>query len=160
TLTDIWAGRLTLKPGVIVVADACDTGRVEVAKAAEEHHGFPVALLAAGASSVVATLWRVVDFSTSLLIEQLFACLIPPEVAPREALRRAGTWLRSLDREAVVKHLDGLIAGNERDNAVAARVSTLPDDSTSRFVADFRSIRTAVDEVGEQFPFAHPYFWA
>ena len=75
TLADVYGRKLRLKPGAVVVADACETGLIELDRGIQEYNGFPAAFLAAGAGTVIATFWRVENFSTALLVERLYALM-------------------------------------------------------------------------------------
>src|SRR5207253_540027 len=93
TLDDLWAGRLPLRAGCIVIAGACETGQVDPGAADDERQGFPAAFLGAGAAAVLASLWTVDDLSTALLLEEAVGRLRGGE-APSAALANAGRWLR------------------------------------------------------------------
>ena len=68
TLHDILRGDMPIRPGAVVVADACETGSVQPDMIVDEMFGFPAAFIAFGASSVVSTFWAVSDFSTAILM--------------------------------------------------------------------------------------------
>ena len=114
TLNDLWAYRLKVKPGCLVVLSACETGQIEPGDMIDEALGFPTALLAAGARGVVASLWAVDDFSTSLLMQKMYE-----EVAsgkpPAAAMQVASKYLRNLDQDQIHKEVEGQIQKLEED---------------------------------------------
>jgi len=114
TLNDLWAYRLKVKPGCLVVLSACETGQIEPGDVIDEALGFPAALLAAGARGVVASLWAVDDFSTSLLMQKMYE-----EVAsgkpPAAAMQVASKYLRNLDPDRIHKEVEGQIQKLEKD---------------------------------------------
>ncbi len=83
-LTDIFALKLNAE---LVVLSACETGLGRLRKG-EGIVGLTRAFLYAGASSVVVSLWKVEDQSTSLLMEQFYRRLKQGE-SRAEALRQA-----------------------------------------------------------------------
>ena len=103
---------MALKPGALVVADACETGQISPGEAAEEYLGFPAAFLTAGASAVIASFWAVSDFSTALLMEQAYRRL-KAGAPPAQALQQASRWLRLLRREEAIALLKDKRAGME-----------------------------------------------
>jgi CHAT domain-containing protein len=114
TLNDLWAYRLKVKPGCLVVLSACETGQIEPGDMIDEALGFPTALLAAGARGVVASLWAVDDFSTSLLMQKMYE-----EVAsgkpPAAAMQVASKYLRNLKPDQIHKEVEGQIQKLEKD---------------------------------------------
>ena len=117
TLDDIWAGRLPLKPGCTVTADACETALIDPNEAIEESLGFPAALLGAGAGAVIASLWAVDDFSTALLMDKTYELMLPPnDLSPAAALRQARLWVRSLPRAEVLARLSACIRTLREEN--------------------------------------------
>ena len=87
----------------LVVASACESGRIGIWQVANEYIGLPGAFLSAGAACVVASLWPVDDQATSLLMTRFYEELasvtasgVVPPGAPATALRRAQVWLRKL----------------------------------------------------------------
>jgi CHAT domain-containing protein len=78
------------------------------------------ALLAAGASAAVVSLWPIDDRATAVLVQRLVAELTAG-VSPPEALRRAQTWFRSLDPDGRSRALAALVdrAGGDRDGGAA-----------------------------------------
>jgi CHAT domain-containing protein/tetratricopeptide (TPR) repeat protein len=79
---------LKLNAGLVILS-ACDTGRGPL-DGADGVLGLQRAFLAAGAQRVIASLWRVSDLGTALLMKHLFRQLKkhPPAAALREAQNR------------------------------------------------------------------------
>ena len=84
-------------PASLVVLSACVSGRTRV-QHGDEPNGLVRGFLAAGAATVVASLWRVDDLATRLLVEAFYAELQKPGARWRkaQALRRAMLAMRSL----------------------------------------------------------------
>jgi CHAT domain-containing protein/tetratricopeptide (TPR) repeat protein len=88
----------------LVVLSACQTGIFQEYEAADEVFGLTTAFLAAGAAGVVATLWPVDDYATSLLMARFYEELTSPlDVA--SALRNAQLWLRDLSVSEEMNYL-------------------------------------------------------
>ncbi|MFI4898185.1 MAG: CHAT domain-containing protein, partial [Phycisphaerales bacterium JB059] len=114
----------------------------------------PIGFFAAGAETVVASLWRVDDAATALLMARFYENLLGQTDASRsvfgreyeagqampklDALGEARAWLRSLDREQAERARRGLDRSLSR--APGARRVEQPEDA--------------------QHPYAHPRYWA
>ena len=82
-----------LQPGLVTLS-ACSTaqGRLD---SGDDIFGLPRALFFAGARVVVASLWRVEEQSTELLMNKFYQELTKPDITVDRALRRAQNWLCS-----------------------------------------------------------------
>jgi CHAT domain-containing protein len=80
----------------LVVASACETGVVPSYELADEALALSTVFLGAGAAGVIASLWSVNDYATTLLMTRFYEHLVakPDDVAG--ALRNAQLWLRDL----------------------------------------------------------------
>jgi hypothetical protein len=123
---------LDLDAARLAVLSACESG-MEVVQAPSDYTGIAAALLRAGAPSVIATLWRVNDLASSLLMRRFYMELLGGGHSPAEALRRAQLWLR----DATVADLSSYGSSP----ADARRWRLLGTDSEDR-------------------PYENPYFWA
>jgi CHAT domain-containing protein len=134
----------------LVVLSACQSGLGKDA-GGDGLLGFAQALLRCGARSVVLSLWKVDDSATALLMARFYENLLgkrPGLKAPlgrAEALREAKAWLRGLPRAEAHKRLAALVDGLPRGERgrVGRALPTRP-----------------AGPVGEDRPFAHPYYWA
>ncbi len=91
---------MNLRGTELVVLSACETGLGETA-GGEAVLGLQRAFHSAGARTVVASLWKVDDAATSLLMEEFYGNLWEKKLPPAEALRRAQlAVLASPDRVA------------------------------------------------------------
>lgn len=159
-LIDRWRGRLSHTE--LVVLSACDT-RIGV------HRGtgmlsIPWGFYFAGAPTVIASLWKVDDTATALLMGRLYENLLGRTTTPRtvagttypagralpklHALREAQAWLRQADA-ATVRSALGLT----------------DDDEWSRWLGRYRGRPrvTASPEATTERPdaiFGHPFYWA
>jgi len=136
-----WRGKLA--GCELVVLSACDTQRgVDVG---DSRMALPWGFFYAGAPTVVASLWKVDDVATALLMARFYDELLGPEaerLPPVAALRAAKEWLRGVDRRTVRR--------------LAAELG-LAGDSRAREAGG------AAGEAGgsqELRPFADPFFWA
>jgi CHAT domain-containing protein len=90
----------------LVVLSACETGKVEPTDHLEDFLGLPGGFLAAGANTVLASLWPTDDLATCLLFEKFYELWQPPTTIS-EALTAAQQWLRKdLTVDEVKKKLD------------------------------------------------------
>jgi CHAT domain-containing protein/tetratricopeptide (TPR) repeat protein len=80
----------------LVVASACETGVIPGYDTADEALALSTVFLGAGAGGVVASLWSVDDYATSLLMVRFYEELIVTPGDPASALRTATLWLRNL----------------------------------------------------------------
>ncbi len=159
TLGDIlehWGGQLR---GVeLVTLSACDTGRG--VQQGDTSMALPLGLLVGGADSVLASLWKVHDRATSLLMARFYANWLGKTQGTREidgatcdpgtpmpklaALREAQAWLRTLTADDLDRLRDA------SGQTIAQSVSLGPELRPGTFVAAAPSHR----------PYEHPYFWA
>lgn len=82
-----------LKPGLITLS-ACETAKGRLDRA-DDILGLPRALFFAGVRVVVASLWKVEERSTELLMSQFYRELAKPDISVDQALQQAQEWLRS-----------------------------------------------------------------
>lgn len=136
----------------LVTLSACEIEKGEVTNDGD-FVGFSAALLYAGTSSVVSSLWKVNDISTLLLTSKFYENLARfPRLQTGDvahALNDAQRWLRDLTGE----ELDQLLADFQ------PQISQIFDRLTqsSRLIAEasFQQIRNR-----KPHPFANPYYWA
>ncbi|MFG0275306.1 MAG: tetratricopeptide repeat protein [Phycisphaerales bacterium] len=151
-----WGGQLR---GVeLVTLSACDTGRG--IRQGGTDMGLPLGLLVGGADTVLASLWKVDDLATALLMARFYANWLGETKSAREidgakydrgeslpklaALREAQAWLRAL----TTAERDRLIGADPE--AIAAAASRGPSARRGRIVTANAHER----------PFEHPYYWA
>ncbi len=136
-----WRGKLTACE--LVVLSACET--TKGVETGDSIIALPWGFMYAGAPSVVASLWKVDDTATTLLMKRFYGNLLGQYSEQRgtfragnampkaEALREAKCWLRTVPRSAAAREkMRGGLA-----TKAATTVSTDPDGT-----------------------FADPYYWA
>lgn len=128
TLDEIM-GALHLQPGALVVLSACNSGRTLLGRM-DDYVGLPAALLIAGASTVVCTLWPVDDFSTCVLMWKFYKNLGAGMQAVA-ALRESQLWLRDVNACEVQHTIESWnsLAGLKRSDlaAIKERLRVLGD---------------------------------
>ncbi|MFG0275308.1 MAG: CHAT domain-containing protein [Phycisphaerales bacterium] len=151
-----WLG--ALRGCELVTLSACDTG-LGVAQG-DTVMSLPLGFLAAGADSVLASLWKVDDLATALLMARFYANWLGETESAREidgrhfdagepmpklaALREAQSWLRAL-------------TAPERDRLVGADPDAIAQESSRGPSA--RRGRVVASNANDH-PYAHPYYWA
>lgn len=160
TLEDIlstWGARLN--GSELVVLSACDTGRG--VQQGDTSLSLPLGLFICGTETVIASLWKVDDTATALLMTRFYANWLGKTGSERTidsvtypageslpklaALREAQAWLRGLSR-AQVEEIIKALSGPESAEAIIRLTRGGEDD---------------LDDLptGEH-PYAHPYFWS
>lgn len=148
-LLDSWCDRLA--NCALVVLSACKTQKGKM-QMDEGVFALPVGFMYAGAPSVIASLWKVDDTATALLMHRFYENLLGRYELPRgsgepgekmtkaEALREAKIWLRNLTAEEAQE-----------------LVGKLPI-STSR--GELELVEESDETEMPHHPYAAPYFWA
>ncbi len=89
----------------LVTLSACDTGQIQVGLV-DEYIGLPSRFLYAGAATVICSLWRASDVSTTILMTRMYR-LIKGGLGKAEALAEAQRWLKnSENREEHLKEME------------------------------------------------------
>ena len=121
----------------LVTLSACQTGVSRILRS-DEPMGLVRAFLTAGAHYVLASLWRLEDLPTFLLMQHFYAELGPLGNNPAEALYNAQRWLCNLtDREV-------------RDRWNKSLGLSSPDLELDPFL----------ERAAGEYPFAAPLYWA
>jgi CHAT domain-containing protein/tetratricopeptide (TPR) repeat protein len=131
----------------LVVLSACDSGGGQVT-GGDEVLGLTRALLAAGASAAVVSLWPIDDRATAVLVER-FVAELAAGVPPPDALRRAQSWFRGLDPDGRSRAFAALL--DRDDGAQDGEAAAAGEPATLRSIVR----RTAPIPVP-----AHPSLWA
>jgi CHAT domain-containing protein len=90
---------LDLTQARLIVASACETGVVAGYDTLDEALALSTIFLAAGAAGTIASLWKVYDAATRLLMSRFYEELVSSPDRPARALRAAQLWLRELTAE-------------------------------------------------------------
>lgn len=101
-----------LRGARLVTLSACVTALADFAALPDELIGLPSGFLRLGVAGVVGTLWPVHDGATALLMTKFYELHVRGDTAtgeapmsPPQALRRAQSWIRTLDAAGVAHHL-------------------------------------------------------
>ena len=105
TLREIFS--LDFPKGELVILSACETGLTQFDQTLEEYISLPSGFLFAGVKNVICSLWRVSDLSTAILMIKFYE-LFRSEKSVSLALNQAQSWLRTVDKENLLKWLDAL----------------------------------------------------
>ncbi|MBD2483685.1 CHAT domain-containing tetratricopeptide repeat protein [Planktothrix sp. FACHB-1365] len=105
TLREIFS--LYFPKGELVTLSACETGLTQFDQTLEEYISLPSGFLFAGVKNVICSLWRVSDLSTAILMIKFYE-LFRSEKSVSLALNQAQSWLRTVDKENLLKWLDAL----------------------------------------------------
>ena len=105
TLREIFS--LYFPKGELVILSACETGLTQFDQTLEEYISLPSGFLFAGVKNVICSLWRVSDLSTAILMIKFYE-LFRSEKSVSLALNQAQSWLRTVDKENLLKWLDAL----------------------------------------------------
>ena len=123
----------------LVALSACETGISEV-NPGDELMGLNRALVAGGSRTVLGSLWKVNDYSTSLLMRYFYEGWLGDGLSKADALRAAQCRLMRLTRAEAQAAIDALPRSSERD------IAKLSESSGS--------------ELGpEELVFASPRYW-
>ena len=87
----------------LAVLSACETGIVD-ARHPDEVVAMPAAFMQAGFAGVVASLWRVDDASTAMLMARFYELWRAEQLPPAVALQRAQIWLRDTSNKEKFLH--------------------------------------------------------
>ena len=132
----------------LAVLAACETGRGRILRG-DEILGLSRALLHAGATSVLVTLWPVHEIATRLLLERMFINSSGNSIQtdPAKALADAQMWIRALS------YAEASAALMQWDN-------TTPDVADARLLDIWRMTHSGTAPSPSDRLFAHPFFWS
>lgn len=155
----------------LVTLSACESGLSRVRRG-DELVGFMRAFMHAGVPALIATLWRVDERSTRILMERFYQ-EVQSGVGFAEALKRAQLYVRDLTRQEVLDHLVRFLADEILDagRPVSESRSDLPGgdmalQQASAYLKGLATkgegdeVRRFLDRRGEARIFAEPYYWA
>ncbi|RFP60973.1 MAG: CHAT domain-containing protein, partial [Limnothrix sp. CACIAM 69d] len=114
TLRELFNLKLTEgnKRGIrLAVLSACETGLPGL-DLADEAIGLPVGLLQAGVAGAIASLWKVDDCNTAILLTKFYDLWRNHQLTPPEALRQAQQWFRDTKRSTISQETNLVPAGN------------------------------------------------
>ncbi|MDJ0712869.1 MAG: CHAT domain-containing protein [Prochloraceae cyanobacterium] len=105
TLAEIF--ELSLPQCRLVTLSACETGIPDVSSISDEYMGLPSAFLVAGSPAVVASLWKVNDLSTALLMIKFYENL-RHQMSLAVALNQSQIWLRDATKVELQQWIEKL----------------------------------------------------
>jgi CHAT domain-containing protein len=119
----------------LVALSACQSGLSDVAPG-DELMGLNRALLVAGARSVLGSLWRVDDLSTSFLMHFFYEAWVTEEMPKVQALRSAQIRVMKLTRQEVEAVTNGKAMSALRELAAPAAKAAPAAQLGDRLFAD------------------------
>jgi CHAT domain-containing protein len=147
TLLDIF--QLNLNKCSVVTLSACETGLTDLTSITDEYIGLPSGFLFAGSPSVVSSLWKVSDLSTSFLMMKFYEILLDKtqQISVPVALKMAQNWLKNLTSQQFIL---------ETDSIIDKLYSNKPRQAKSYK----ESARQFLVQNPEEYPFKNPSYWA
>ncbi|MEH2317760.1 CHAT domain-containing protein, partial [Nostoc sp.] len=140
----------------LVTLSACETGLIYFGNTSDEYIGLHSGFLLAGSPSVVSSLWKVDDLSTSFLMikfyENLFKLFKLDNLKAGDvaiALKQAQNWLQNLTIEGLDRFLE------EHKPQIETVLAQLRVGQRIRFQESLKQIKQRQPQ-----PFANPYYWA
>jgi CHAT domain-containing protein len=90
----------------LIVLSACESGSTEFYDVPDESIGFPAAFMAAGATTVLATQWKVDEVAAALLCDRFYRALLQDNMAALDALAAAQRWLRGASVPVIARAVE------------------------------------------------------
>ncbi|HAC66008.1 MAG TPA: hypothetical protein DCF68_21365, partial [Cyanothece sp. UBA12306] len=149
TLEDIF--QLDLPLSRLVTLSACETGLTDVQSLSDEYIGLPSGFLFSGTVSVVSSLWKVDDLSTSLLMMKFYELLPrnPKKTEVAISLKTSQNWLKTLTLEQFELELVRL------EPQINQFLSQLSKGKQLIFKEYIKLIRQR-----QPYPFKNPFYWS
>ena len=146
-LGEVLDGTIDLSSMRLLVLSACQTSVIDIQQTPNEAVGLASAFLQAGAIGVIASLWKVDDWASYLLMTHFAQLYLDPhgKRSPAQALVMAQRWLRE---EATYQRI---VDSNP------LQLSPSMSDATRRNLKEFQK---KAQETPNDLPFAHPKYWA
>jgi CHAT domain-containing protein len=147
TLGEIF--ELRLNKCRLITLSACETGMIDLNSISDEYIGLPSGFLFAGSPSVVSSLWKVSDLSTSFLMMKFYEILLDKtqQISVPVALKMAQNWLKNLTSQQFIL---------ETDSIIDKLYSNKPRQAKSYK----ESARQFLVQNPEEYPFKNPSYWA
>lgn len=130
------AANLRLKNGPLVTLASCESGVADFTERSDEFLGMPSAFIAAGASCVIASQWKVSDEISALFFVDLYRRIYQQGMVPADAIVATADMVRTLSPDAALDGNEGWSV-SEATLEEAIDISSNPDR-----------------------PFEHPFYWA
>ena len=162
TLKDLigqWGGRL--EGCELVVLSACDTQRG--VRKGDTVMSLPLGFFFAGARTVVASLWKVDDQATTLLMTRLYENLLGEFDTPRTIHGRTfqpGQHLPKLAALDEAKHWLRDLTRDELRNLQTSGPLAMVDDTSPEERGAEVAHQPVPDSADSDHPYEHPYYWS
>ncbi len=142
---------LNFKNCRLVMLSACETGLIDLNSISDEYIGLPSGFLFAGSPSVVSSLWKVGELSTTFLLIKFYETLPknPQKGEIAVTLKNAQKWLQTLTLEQFEKQLERFQPQLEEI------INKLGGGKRAIFNESLKQIRQR-----QPYPFKNPYYWA
>ena len=146
-LGEVLDGTIDLSGIRLLILSACQTSVIDIQQIPNEAVGLAPVFLQAGATGVIASLWKVDDWATYLLMTHFAELYLSSQgtLSPAQALVRAQRWLRE---EATYQTIV---------NSNPLQLSAITDTAARQNLREFQQ---KAQETPGALPFAHPKYWA
>ena len=157
-LSEILQGAISLSGLRLLVLSACDTSLIDLRRVPDEVIGLAAGFLQAGVAGVIASLWRVDDTATYLLMARFARYYLDPQGiwSPVRALTEAQRWLRQEATNRVLASYDPLEGMIDP--------SRLPEEAQKLYNKTVTKIRKQAEKqletAADVCPYGDPRYWA
>ncbi len=160
SLGEVLDGEIDLHNMRLLILSTCESSVFDVQRVPNEVIGLAMGFLQAGVAGVIASLWKVNDQATYLLMSRFASLYLDTQAlwSPAQALAQAQHWLREEATYTVLQDYDPLFPGGGLESGPVpsqARYSHQEGLERIRKNATRRAQSTP-----EALPYAHPAFWA
>lgn len=107
-----------------MVLSACETGLIDFTNTSDEYIGLPSGFLCAGSSSVVSSLWKVNELSTSFLLIKFIQILQDAtDMSVPLAMNQTQLWLRDVKKEELQEWVKQLNLDSDNKGKIRRQIN-------------------------------------
>lgn len=160
SLGEMLDGRIDLHNLRLLVLSACETSLYDIYRQPDEVVGLAAGFLQAGVAGVIATLWKVSEQATYLLMTRFAHFALHPQRlwSPAQALKLAQKWLREEATNAVLQDYDPFSYGSSSETQPIAPGKQFDPQSSLQKIRE--KARRGTRENPDELPYADPFYWA